>query len=72
VWDPAARLDGYVAHRLEREARLVAALERGVRGEEALLDAVWDDTPAALRPVAALTLRAHLDKLRAEGRAADA
>ncbi len=72
VWDPAARLDGYVAHRLEREARLVVALERGVRGEEALLDAVWDDTPAALRPVAALTLRAHLDKLRAEGRAADA
>ncbi len=68
LWDPGAVLDGYVAHRLERERRLVAALGRGLRGEDELLDAVWDDAPAALRPVAAWTLRAHLAKLRDEGR----
>jgi glyoxylase-like metal-dependent hydrolase (beta-lactamase superfamily II) len=68
VEDPAAHLDGYLAHRLDRERRLVEALAAGVRGEEALLDAAWPDAPAALRRIAALSLRAHLEKLRDEGR----
>jgi glyoxylase-like metal-dependent hydrolase (beta-lactamase superfamily II) len=69
IWDVAAKLDGYIAHRLDRERRLVAALERGLRSEDELLDAAWNDAPAELRPFAAVSLRAHLDKLRAEGRA---
>jgi glyoxylase-like metal-dependent hydrolase (beta-lactamase superfamily II) len=68
VTDPAAKLDEYVAHRLERESRLVAALEAGARTEAELLDAAWDDVHPALRPAAALTLAAHLEKLRDEGR----
>ena len=36
--------------------------------EDELLDAAWDDAPAAVRPFAAITLRAHLEKLREEGR----
>jgi glyoxylase-like metal-dependent hydrolase (beta-lactamase superfamily II) len=68
VWDARAKLDGYVAHRLERERRLVEALEQGLSGEDELLDAAWSDAPAELRPAAALTLRAHLEKLRSEGR----
>jgi glyoxylase-like metal-dependent hydrolase (beta-lactamase superfamily II) len=67
VWDVRARLDAYVDHRLDRERRLLAALGRGLRTEDELLDAVWDDAPAELRPFAAVTLRAHLEKLRAEG-----
>jgi glyoxylase-like metal-dependent hydrolase (beta-lactamase superfamily II) len=68
VTDPAAKLDEYLAHRAERERKLLAALEAGVEGEDALLDAAWDDAPPAVRPFAAVTLRAHLDKLREEGR----
>jgi glyoxylase-like metal-dependent hydrolase (beta-lactamase superfamily II) len=68
VWDVAGKLDGYVEHRLDRERRLVAALERGLRGEDELLDAAWDDAPPELRPFAAVSLRAHMEKLRAEGR----
>jgi glyoxylase-like metal-dependent hydrolase (beta-lactamase superfamily II) len=68
VTDPAARLDGYVAHRLERERRLVAALRDGLRTVDELLDRVWDDAPAPLRTAAAVTLTAHLDKLADEGR----
>jgi glyoxylase-like metal-dependent hydrolase (beta-lactamase superfamily II) len=71
VPDPAAKLDEYVAHRLDRERRLVEALARGLRGTGELLDDVWSDAPAALRPAAAVTLRAHLDKLRDEGRLPD-
>jgi hypothetical protein len=29
---------------------------------------VWDDVPSVLRPAAAWTLAAHLDKLEEEGR----
>jgi glyoxylase-like metal-dependent hydrolase (beta-lactamase superfamily II) len=68
VADPAAKLDEYVAHRLDRERRLVEALADGGRTVEELLDRVWDDAPATLRPAAAVTLGAHLDKLEAEGR----
>jgi glyoxylase-like metal-dependent hydrolase (beta-lactamase superfamily II) len=68
VWDPAAKLDEYIAHRLERERRLVEALDSGLRTEEELLDAAWSEVPSELRPAAALTLGAHLEKLRSEGR----
>ena len=68
VWDPAAKLDEYIAHRQDREDRLVAALARGLRAHDELLDDVWDDAPAALRPAAELTLQAHLEKLKDEGR----
>jgi glyoxylase-like metal-dependent hydrolase (beta-lactamase superfamily II) len=68
VADPAAKLDEYVAHRLERERRIVAALDAGVRGEDELVTAAWDDVPAGLELPARWTLQAHLEKLRAEGR----
>ncbi len=68
VWDPRAKLEEYLAHRRDRERRLLAALGDGLRQEDELLDAVWDDAPPALRPAAAVTLGAHREKLRAEGR----
>jgi glyoxylase-like metal-dependent hydrolase (beta-lactamase superfamily II) len=68
VHDPAAKLDEYLAHRLERERLLLEALEQGARDEDAMLDHAWADVPPALRPAAGLTLRAHLEKLSEEGR----
>jgi glyoxylase-like metal-dependent hydrolase (beta-lactamase superfamily II) len=68
VTDPGAKLAEYLEHRREREARLLAALAAGRRTVSELLDEAWPDAPAALRPAAALTLAAHLDKLAAEGR----
>ncbi len=68
VRDPAAKLDEYVEHRLERERRLLEGLAAGARSEGELLDRAWSDAPAELRPAAALNLRAHLDKLASEGR----
>ena len=70
VSDPGRRLGELIEHRRAREAALVGALERGLRSEDELLDAAWPDAPAALRPVAALSLAAHLGKLREEGRVA--
>jgi glyoxylase-like metal-dependent hydrolase (beta-lactamase superfamily II) len=68
IWNVREKLDGYVEHRLDRERRLLAALEAGLRSEDELLDAAWSDAPAALRPFAAASLRAHMEKLREEGR----
>lgn len=68
VTDPAARLDEQRAHRLDRERRLVQALADGLRERDELLDRVWPEVPAELRPAAAATLDAHLDKLAGEGR----
>jgi len=68
IWTPSERLEQYIEHRLDRERDLVGALEQGRRGTEELLDAAWADVPAALRPLAAISLRAHLDKLDEEGR----
>jgi glyoxylase-like metal-dependent hydrolase (beta-lactamase superfamily II) len=68
VWEPQSKLLEYIEHRLDRERRLIAALDRGSRRRDELLDEVWDDAPAVLRQAAALTLEAHLDKLEREGR----
>ena len=68
VWDPPAKLDEYIEHRLDRERRLLEALEAGRRTHEELLDWAWSDVPPHLRPAAELTLRAHLEKLGEEGR----
>src|SRR5262249_11686615 len=71
VEDPQAKLDEYLAHRLDRERRLVAALDDGLRSADQLLDRAWAGAAAELRPGAAVTLAAHLDKLAEEGRLPD-
>jgi glyoxylase-like metal-dependent hydrolase (beta-lactamase superfamily II) len=72
VWDPRERIAHYIAHRLEREQKVLDAIEAGARTRDEILERAWDDTPIAtvpmLRAAAAATLGAHLDKLRAEGR----
>ena len=75
VWDPRAKLDEYLEHRLDRERRVIEALAGGARTRDELLDAAWDDVPfdraPVLRVAAGMTLDAHLDKLADEGRLPD-
>jgi len=70
IIDPAAKIAEYRDHRLDRERRLIAALDQGERSRSALLAQVWDDVPAQLRPAAAIAMQAHVEKLAAEGRLA--
>jgi glyoxylase-like metal-dependent hydrolase (beta-lactamase superfamily II) len=67
VWDARGKLEEYLAHRREREARLLAALARGGRTVAELLDEVWSDVAEPLRRFATVTLAAHLDKLEDDG-----
>jgi glyoxylase-like metal-dependent hydrolase (beta-lactamase superfamily II) len=66
VNDPKAKIAEYIEHRLMRERRLVAALDRGERSRGALLAEVWDDVPSELRGPAAIAMEAHLEKLQDE------
>jgi len=63
------RIRALIQHRLEREARVVAALRHGSRTPAELLPAVYDDTPQELWKWAERSLLAHLQKLEREGRA---
>jgi len=59
-----------VAHRLQREAKVVAALRaQGPGPIDALLPVVYQEVPARLHAMAARSMRAHLLKLQTDGRA---
>ncbi|HKD75114.1 MAG TPA: MBL fold metallo-hydrolase [Ktedonobacterales bacterium] len=68
--DPHERIAGYIAHRLERESKVVAALRGGAQPQTLaqLVPVVYTDTDANLHAWAAMSLLAHLLKLEAEGR----
>jgi len=68
ITDPRAKVDEYLEHRESRERGLIEAMDRGVRSRMALLDEVWSDVHAQLRPAANVVMEAHLQKLEAEGR----
>lgn len=64
-----AVIEGYVAHRLEREAKIVAALSPDPAPLAEIVRLAYADTDPGLHAIAAYSARAHLDKLEAEGRA---
>ncbi len=69
--EPEALFRRYVAHRLMRERRVVAAVtqhgEAGATAQE-LVSVAYGDVPVTTWPIALLSLLAHLEKLVAEGR----
>jgi len=73
---PHAVVRKTIAHRLGREAKVLAALQAQAAttpvAERALLATVYADTPPALHAVALRSLRAHLFKLQGDGRARQA
>lgn len=64
-----AVIEGYLAHRAERERAIVQALADGAATVDDIVARVYRDTPAALHPVAAHSVRAHLELLARRGRA---
>jgi glyoxylase-like metal-dependent hydrolase (beta-lactamase superfamily II)/8-oxo-dGTP pyrophosphatase MutT (NUDIX family) len=64
-----AVVDGYIEHRRVRERRIVAVLEQGAATLPEIVERAYDDTPAELHPVAAMSALAHLELLARGGRA---
>ena len=69
---PREAMESIIAHRLAREAKVLAAVrEIGPASAEALLTRVYADVPLRLHPMALRSLTAHLLKLRRDGAVAD-
>ena len=72
IEDPAAKLDEYLSHRIDREAQVLATLRTfGAEGADTaeLVAAIYTDVPEVLWPVARFSVWAHLRKLADEGAA---
>ena len=68
IEDAEAIVSEYVEHRLEREAQILAAVERGARTVGEVVADVYSEVDPALHPAAAISVDAHLRKLAGEGR----
>jgi glyoxylase-like metal-dependent hydrolase (beta-lactamase superfamily II) len=68
VDDPVALMDKYIAHRAEREQQILKAMLDGARTVNDIVRRVYPTLPASLSEAAADSVRAHLAKLRDDGR----
>ena len=66
--DPVRVLREYIAHRLEREEQVVAALRAGKQTPEAIVGRVYAGLKESLVPLAQESVLAHLLKLQQDGR----
>ena len=69
---PYEKLAEYVSHRCERERQVLAALAGGATAVEDMVPRIYPDLNPGLLWAAAAQLRAHVDKLIAEGRVVEA
>lgn len=70
IEDAQAEIARVIAHRLQREAKVVERLRRAGRASvDSLVASVYDDVDPRLHPIAKSSLLAHLIKLEEDGRA---
>jgi glyoxylase-like metal-dependent hydrolase (beta-lactamase superfamily II)/8-oxo-dGTP pyrophosphatase MutT (NUDIX family) len=61
-------IEGYIAHRAEREEAILAALENEALTIEEIVAHVYTDVPEILHPIAAQQVAAHLEQLARNAR----
>ncbi len=67
IEEPRETLERLVEHRNRRERRVLAAVRDGARTPDEITDAAYDKELTGVREMAVGTVRAHLDKLDADG-----
>ena len=65
--DAVALIDEYIAHRLEREQQVLAAIAAGARTPAEMRARIYPDLDPRLHGAAEIQIRAHLIKLEEEG-----
>lgn len=68
IENPKEKIEEYIAHRLDRERKILDALRAGDRTIPEIVARVYTDTLPVLHPVAQLSVESHLIKLEREGR----
>jgi ribonuclease/clavin/mitogillin len=67
VGNAAAKIDEYIAHRLEREANILRAVQAGATTTAEIVAQVYTDVAPKLHDWAARAVTAHLQKLAEDG-----
>jgi glyoxylase-like metal-dependent hydrolase (beta-lactamase superfamily II)/8-oxo-dGTP pyrophosphatase MutT (NUDIX family) len=65
--DAHAVIEGYLAHRAERAEAIIAALGEGGATVDEVVHLVYSETPADLHPLAAYSVKAHLEMAEEDG-----
>lgn len=67
IEQPAEVIDWYIAHRLQREQEILAAIAHGAVTVDDVVEVVYAEVDPSLHPLAARSVAAHLRKLSADG-----
>lgn len=67
IEDPRDTCERLIAHRLDRERKVRAAVESGARTLDEVLDAAYDKDLSGVGDLARATVACHLEKLAVEG-----
>jgi glyoxylase-like metal-dependent hydrolase (beta-lactamase superfamily II) len=67
IADPLAVLSGHLEHRRMRERQVISAMRHGHSTVPAITESIYDGLDPALMPAARENVRAHLEKLEADG-----
>jgi ribonuclease/clavin/mitogillin len=65
---PYNKIDEYISHRLEREAKILAAFQSGIKDPKEIVTAVYTDVSPKAYQMAERAVIAHLEKLEVEGK----
>jgi glyoxylase-like metal-dependent hydrolase (beta-lactamase superfamily II) len=68
IRDPKVHVESFIAHRLDREAQILACLERGLDTVVEMVPAMYREVPQHLHPAAARSVLAHLIRMVDDGR----
>jgi glyoxylase-like metal-dependent hydrolase (beta-lactamase superfamily II) len=68
ISDPLAVISRYLEHRKAREEQILDCLASGLAQIDEIVDRMYPNVPDPLRRAATLTVEAHLEKLRDDGR----
>ena len=68
VSNAKGKIEGYIAHRLEREQKILEAIENGAKSVLEVIEEVYSDVSPELWKLAEKSVEAHLKKLEAEGK----
>ncbi len=67
VANPYEKIDGYIAHRLERERMILCAVREGAATPKEIVTRAYTDVSPKAHAMAERAVLAHLEKLAAEG-----
>lgn len=63
IFGAKSKIESYIRHRLEREKKIIEAMENGAKNVAEIVKEVYTDVSESLLPLAELSVKAHLEKI---------